>query len=278
MSLSVSRAPHSRPPLLHRLSHFLLASGLLITCGCDNSLQRTLTEAQSLLQQNNADAAIRLCDTALQSQPNSIELMLLRAQARLQRDDRGDSQQAIDDLSLILKLDEKNQQARYYRGMAHMRRQAYSAAVSDLDVVLEHSPQHLEALLLRAEANFNISRHQLVIADCDSAIEIADDSAASYLLRGRARLSSNDAAGAETDFTKALELDSGNAAAHWYRAIAFVALGRSDEAKRDRNRAADLDRRFSILNSEFRENLVEGLGGDQGKNQTFSPLKIEIDR
>lgn len=277
MTFPAARSSSSIP---RGFRHLLLLSGIacLAVVGCNgSSIESTLSEAESRLQQHEADAAIRMCNKALQTQSDSAKALRLRAQAFLQRNKRGDSKRAVDDLTLVLEFNEDDQDALYHRGVANMKRQAHSAAIEDFSALLKRSPRNLEALLNRAEAHLLLAEHELAVADCNAALAVDKDSASAYVLRGRANLANDDAAAAESDLSTALSTDNRCAAAYWYRAMARASQGRDEDAQQDRDRAADLDRRFAAMNSRFREKLVEGL--DQKANSSLiSPLKVDIDR
>ena len=86
--------------------------------------------------------------------------------------------EALEDFSATLSLDEKCYKAAYYRGVVHSVRQNYSAAIDDFNNALEIRPYHFYATYRRSQAYYHIGDYPKALADCEAALELEPDNQA----------------------------------------------------------------------------------------------------
>ena len=80
----------------------------------------------------------------LDQHPNSIDLRLKKAEANI---NLSQYDYAIDEYSKVLKLDDKNLAALYFRAFCHTQLRHYDMARADYEAFLAIQPEHLEAHL-----------------------------------------------------------------------------------------------------------------------------------
>lgn len=88
----------------------------------------------------------------------------------------------------------------------------YDKAVLDLDRALKIDPNRVEALVYRASSYRELNKLDLALADIDKAVGLAPDSVPALLERGAIRRLKGDVGGARQDWVRVSELAPGSAA------------------------------------------------------------------
>ena len=122
----------------------------------------------------------------------------------------GDKQEAIDDFTEVLKLDDKNSPAFEMRGQVEADLEKYADAVADLKAAVEIEPNNAGLVAELGDMYRLNGDADEGIAQATKAIEIDADSAYAYRVRGDAykkRDDDGDADLGQTDLDKAAELE-----------------------------------------------------------------------
>lgn len=118
--------------------------------------------------------------TALKNDPNNIDLRLRKAEADIQLE-RWDY--ALAEYGRILRSDEKNLAALYFRAFVHERQQHYDQAKADYEAFLAIQPLHLETRLGLAHVLQKMSRRSDAMDVLNQAVQMFPDSADAYAAR-----------------------------------------------------------------------------------------------
>jgi tetratricopeptide (TPR) repeat protein len=169
--------------------------------------------------------------------------ILLHNRARLHRAEKH-PERAVDDLSLLLRLEPGNSEAYFDRGLLHQRANRPDAARADYDAALRWSPPYWEP-------HFNRGQVLLAVGDRDAALRDyarvlvlnpghVDSRAHAHCLRGLAAMEAGDSPGAEREFALAIEADPDLSDPWANRATLHFKQGDSEAALRDLDRALAL--------------------------------------
>jgi len=141
----------------------------------------------------------------------------LRGYAYMQK---GQTQAALDDLNLSLKLGE-TPDARFNRARVLIGQYHYGEAIDDLNRATALGSRAADVFAYRGHAYLYAGKPDLAIKDLDEAIRQQPDYAFAYLTRGHAYLNSGQDDKAIADETRAIALAPKNVEARWLRAYAY---------------------------------------------------------
>lgn len=130
--------------------------------------------------------------------------------------------------------------ALYQRGLAHYSKGEYQEAVSVLSVLLEINPGNDAAFASRGLAHYRLGEHQQAIDDFDESNRI-EPHAVTLINRGASYFDLGQYQRAIEDFDKAIRLDADYASAYSWRASAYGKLGRDRQEQADREKACSLN-------------------------------------
>ena len=116
----------------------------------------------------------------LKQDPNNIDLRLLKAEADIQLEQWD---YALAEYGRILRADEKNLAALYFRAYVHERQKHYDLAKVDYDAFLAIEPVHLEARLGLAHVLQKMGRRQDTVDELNRIVQMFPDSADAYAAR-----------------------------------------------------------------------------------------------
>lgn len=189
-----------------------------------------LEEAQRNFYNHNFDKVIRLCDEAIQLNPNSASAYGKRGASYgvLNK-----PQQAIADCTKAIELDPTNADAYNNRGAAYGNLQNFSAALADFNKAVELDPNHAMAYNNRGSTLRYLGNVQQGLQDLDRAVELNPKIDIAYFNRAFCYISMNDAANAIADLNKAIELNPKFAAAYFVRGNCYRATGDMQKAQAD---------------------------------------------
>ena len=160
--------------------------------------------------------------------PNNLDLRLKKAEANinLQQYDY-----ARDEYTAVLKKDERNLAALYFRAFCHTQLRQYSFARADYEAFLAIQPEHLEARLGLAHVLQLLGRRTDAADELNRAVQMFPDSADAYAARAvfETQLEQYDAA--LYDWDEALRLAPKNAELTASKVDVLLRLGRKKEAR-----------------------------------------------
>lgn len=162
--------------------------------------------------------------------PDSLELRMKKAAWNIEL---GQWRYAQDEYDYVLKRDENNIAALFYRAFVNERQGRYKFARLDYEHVLRQAPGHFEALLGLALLNQKDNRPTEALNLINMAVEQHPDSAIAYAVRGGIELERKMYAPAEFDFTRAIELQPANTDYRLNRANIRIIMNRKKEARED---------------------------------------------
>ena len=116
----------------------------------------------------------------LDQSPNSIDLRLKKAEANI---NLGQYDYAINEYSKVLKQDDKNLAAMYFRAFCHTQLRHYDMARADYEAFLTIQPEHLEAHLGLAHVLQLLGRKTDATDELNRCVLLFPDSADAYAAR-----------------------------------------------------------------------------------------------
>ena len=138
-----------------------------------------ISSASAQTRQEWRDSLERL-STDLRQAPDNIDLRLRKAEADIQLE-RWDY--ALAEYGRILRADEKNLAALFFRAYVHERQKHYGQAKADYDAFLAIEPLHLEARLGLAHVLQKMGRKSDTMDELNHIVQMFPDSADAYAAR-----------------------------------------------------------------------------------------------
>ena len=166
---------------------------------------------------------------AIRLNPKSTDLRLKKAAVNIEL---GQWDYAAEEYTEVLKLDNHNLAALYYRAYANMNRRQYGLAKADYEAFLAISPLHLEARMGLATVCQRMGRTTDARDEYNRLVEMFPDSALAYAARATFETSQQSYELAAYDWDKAVSLDPLNEGYVASLADALLALGQRREAHR----------------------------------------------
>jgi len=184
---------------------------------------------RGLAKKKNGDSDGGIADYAMAIEHDSIEaykyLCLYESDADT---DKGDVNDAIEDLTKIIALKPKLAEAYVQRGDTNLFREDYDAAIADYTKVIEIAPDFSGggsiAYLMRGSAKYGKADWDGAIADYTKVIDL-QPSAFAYKHRGDSKREKGDWEGAIADYTQATKLNDQDEAC---KARAYAKSGKKD--------------------------------------------------
>ena len=141
------------------------------------SLSLTTVSAQTRQQWRDS---LETLSTSLKKDPGNIDLRLRKAEADIQLEQWD---YALAEYGRILRDDEKNLAALFFRAYVHERQKHYDQAKVDYDAFLAIEPVHLEARLGLAHVLQKMGRRQDATDELNRIVQMFPDSADAYAAR-----------------------------------------------------------------------------------------------
>ncbi len=124
--------------------------------------------------------SLETLSASLKKDPNNIDLRLRKAEADIQLE-RWDY--ALAEYGGILRADDKNLAALYFRAYVHEKLRYYAEAKADYDAFLAIEPLHLEARLGLAHVLQKMGRKSDTVDELNHIVQMFPDSADAYAAR-----------------------------------------------------------------------------------------------
>jgi len=165
--------------------------------------QHKVNEATALWNKGINEDAIKLCNEALDLNPNDAAAYSRRgtAYARLMQ-----YEQAFEDFDKAIELNPTFAMAYNNRGTAYFNQQQYEQAIQDYNRAIELNPGFALAYNNRGEVYSKQGRYERAIQEFDKAIELKPDYADAYFNRAKAHEELGNKKKSKADFAKAKKL------------------------------------------------------------------------
>lgn len=188
----------------------------------------SLTESASAQTGKQWRDSISVLIEQINHHPNSVELRLKKAEANI---NLSQYDYAADEYSKILKLDEHNLAALYFRAYCYTQLRQYSMARADYDAFLAIQPEHLEAHLGLARVLQLLNRSTDAVDELNRCVQMFPDSADAYAARAAYETQLKQFDAALYDWDEALRLRPNDASLTVSKVDILLNLGRIREAR-----------------------------------------------
>ena len=160
--------------------------------------------------------------------PNNIDLRLKKAEANI---NLSQYDYAAEEYSKVLKQDERNLAALYFRAYCYTQLRQYSMARADYDAFLAIQPEHLEAHLGLARVLQLLNRRADAVDELNRCVQMFPDSADAYAARAAYETQLKQYDAALYDWDEALRLRPNDASLTVSKVDILLSLGRIREAR-----------------------------------------------
>ena len=196
-----------------------------------------LEEAQKNFYNRNYEASIKLCDEAIELNPNSARAYGGRGGAY---GILNQPQQTIADCTKAIELDPNYAMAYNNRGAALGSLKNFRQALNDFNKAIALDPTFALAYNNRGGTLLFLGNGAQALSDLNKAIELEPKLDLAYANRGLYYFSAKNFSAAVKDFSKAIELNPKLAAAYHFRGMSYQATGQFDKAQADFSKAKEL--------------------------------------
>ncbi len=149
-------------------------------------------------------SAVEDLTTALEREPNDVDLLVRRGQVYAVT---GDHQGAQDDFGKAIRLDRRNHWARFCRAQSRYARGDHERARRDVQKAIRISGGNPQYHKLLAEILANLGQSDQVVRCLNRATLLDSTDATSFRARGDAQIALKNWLDAVNDYTRAMELD-----------------------------------------------------------------------
>lgn len=178
--------------------------------------------------------SISVLISQIDKQPNNVDLRLKKAEANI---NLSQYDYAADEYSKVLKIDERNLAALYFRAYCQTRLRHYDMAKADYEAFLAIQPQHMEAHLGLAHVLQLLGRRADAVDELNRCVQMFPDSTDVYAARAAYETEQEQYDVALFDWDEALRLNPKNMALTVSKVDVLLRLGRKNEAREALNAA-----------------------------------------
>lgn len=172
--------------------------------------------------------SLETLNASLKQDPNNIDLRLRKAEADIQLEQWD---YALAEYGRILRNDERNLAALFFRAYVHERQKHYDLAKVDYDAFLAIEPVHLEARLGLAHVLQKMGRRQDTTDELNRIVQMFPDSADAYAARAAYETELQQYEVAVYDWGEAIRRRPDNVDFVISKVDVLLCLGRRGEAK-----------------------------------------------
>lgn len=165
---------------------------------------------------------------AIRLQPADTNLRLRKAQANINLQQW---QYAIEEYGHVLRIDERNLAAFYFRAYCYTQLRQYHLAKNDYEAFLNIQPRHLEAHLGLAHTLQKMGRRADALDELNRSVQLFPDSASAYAARATFETSQQHYDVAIYDWEEAIRLRPDNVDFVVSKVDVLLAMGRKKEAR-----------------------------------------------
>ena len=160
--------------------------------------------------------------------PKNVDLRLKKAEANI---NLSQYDYAAEEYSKVLKQDERNLAALYFRAYCYTQLRQYSMARADYDAFLAIQPEHLEAHLGLARVLQLLNRRADAVDELNRCVQMFPDSSDAYAARAAYETQLKQYDAALYDWDEALRLRPNDASLTVSKVDILLNLGRIREAR-----------------------------------------------
>ena len=124
--------------------------------------------------------SVEVLNRQLRQRPDDVHLRLLKAEANVNLEEWD---YALAEYGRILRADERNLAALFFRAFVHEKQRHYAEAKADYDAFLAIEPLHLEARLGLAHVLQKMGKKKDVVDELNHIVQMFPDSADAYAAR-----------------------------------------------------------------------------------------------
>ena len=168
--------------------------------------------------------------------PKNVDLRLKKAEANI---NLSQYDYAAEEYSKVLKQDERNLAALYFRAYCYTQLRQYSMARADYDAFLAIQPEHLEAHLGLARVLQLLNRRADAVDELNRCVQMFPDSADAYAARAAYETQLKQYDAALYDWDEALRLRPNDASLTVSKVDILLNLGRIREAREALDKAVN---------------------------------------
>lgn len=184
------------------------------------------TQAQTSPQQWRDSVSVLI--EAINKNPKDVNLRLLKGEANI---NLKQWEYAVQEYGYVLRLDEKNLAALFFRAFCHTQLRHYDLAKVDYETFLTINPEHFEAHLGLAHTLQKLGRKTDTFDELNRIVQLFPDSAEAYAARAVYEVEYQLYNAAVYDWDEALRLQPSNVEYAVSKVDALIRLGRHHEAR-----------------------------------------------
>lgn len=210
--------------------------------------------AQLYLEQKDADNAKSCMEKVKQLQPRKQEVFVEKSvsqtarlitekdyfTALLEKAEKGDTREAMEDLNWVLRADSQDGKAYCCRGVVYCKQGKYREAIADFNAALQLNFEDAAVYRNRGKARLQMGDNQGAITDFNQALKIQPEDDLIYVARGNAYQAIGHYLGAIEDYNQALEFNSISATAFYNRGLCNIRMEEIPQAITDLQNAASI--------------------------------------
>lgn len=166
--------------------------------------------------------------------------MSKRLQAGKDLLEKGQYEQAIKELTILISSDKEDIQAIYLRGIAHRKTGRFDASIKDFDKAISINPQNPDLFSDRAITYNLMQKGPEAIKDMNAAVTLDANNPYRYSCRAYIRELLDDTSGAMEDYQKAIDLDATDEVSLNNLGVLQEKLGKISEAKKSFQASDDI--------------------------------------
>lgn len=215
-------------------------------------LSVAVTQQQTVLAQTNQEwrDSLSVLNQQIAQSPYSVDLHLRKAAVNLELQQW---EFAVDEYKLILRNDEKNLTALFYRAYAYTHLRRYDLAKNDYNDILLEEPTHLEARLGLSYVYQLMGKRNDALDLLSIVVEQHPDSVAGYVARASLETDMRRYDSALYDWEQATRLEPENLDYHLSYVDVLIRMGKNEVARRELNKLADKGVNQGVLREYYRK-------------------------
>lgn len=198
-----------------------------IICLCAVCLLLNIHTAEAQTRQQWRDS-VEVLNRELRQHPDDVHLRLLKAEANVNLEEWD---YALAEYGRILRADERNLAALFFRAYVHEKQCHYAEAKADYDAFLAIEPLHFEARLGLAHVLQKMGKKKEVVDELNHIVQMFPDSADAYAARAAFETEQQQYEVALYDWGEAARLRPGNVDYTISKVDVLLRLGRKREAR-----------------------------------------------
>jgi tetratricopeptide (TPR) repeat protein len=166
-------------------------------------ITRARTELMPQLKLPKVEPLSKITNSTKARNGNNVDALLTQISQDLEK---GNYQKAVEGCNSVLKLDENNFAAYFFRGFAYSNLEQYETALADFDQAIRIDPSSAYPHFGRGFARVQLEKYRDSLADFEQAIKIESEFAHAYFWQGIAKANLAQTDEAKADLQKAAEL------------------------------------------------------------------------